>query len=252
MKKQNIKIGDKISGFIANRVESIPELQTEAIIFEHEKTGAKLLHLFNEDPNNLFCIAFRTPVYNNTGVPHILEHSVLSGSKKFPLKDPFKEMLKGSLQTFLNAITYPDKTMYPVSSQVEADYYNLMDVYCDAVFNPLLTKTTFNQEGWHLELNNIDEKVSLKGIVYNEMKGVFSDFRSHVGRKTLSALYPETTYSYESGGEPEAIPDLSYEEFRDFHKKFYHPSNSFTVLYGDLPSEKSLEFLNKNFLSDFG
>lgn len=251
MKTQNLKVGDKLSGFIVDRIEEIPELSTEAALFTHEKTGGKLLHLFNEDPNNLFCIAFRTPVYNNTGVPHILEHSVLAGSEKFPLKDPFKEMLKGSLQTFLNAITYPDKTMYPVSSQVEKDYYNLVDVYCDAVFNPLLTENTFSQEGWHYELENKEDDVSLKGIVYNEMKGVFSDFRSHVGRKTLSALFPETTYYYESGGEPEHIPELSYEEFKEFHRKFYHPSNSFTVLYGNLESDKSLKFLDEKYLNSF-
>lgn len=251
MKSQNLKISDKLSGFVVDRIETIPELSTEAVLFTHEKTGAKLLHLFNEDPNNLFCIAFRTPVYNNTGVPHILEHSVLAGSKKFPLKDPFKEMLKGSLQTFLNAITYPDKTMYPVSSQVEKDYYNLVDVYCDAVFNPLLNENTFYQEGWHYELEDEKADVALKGIVYNEMKGVFSDFRSHVGRKTLSALYPDTTYFFESGGEPEHIPELSYDEFKEFHRKFYHPSNSFTVLYGNLESEKSLKFLNDKYLESF-
>ncbi len=248
---QNLELGSSRHGFIVERIEAIPELRSEAAEYKHEKTGARLVHLFNEDSNNLFCIGFRTPVYNNTGVPHILEHSVLSGSRKFPLKDPFKELLKGSLQTFLNAMTYPDKTIYPVSSQVEADYFNLVDVYCDAVFYPLLTETTFRQEGWHFDLNQPDGPVNIKGIVYNEMKGVFSDFRSHVARKTLSHLFPNTTYYYESGGEPESIPDLTYEQFKAFHRQFYHPSNSFIFLYGNIPSEKTLSFLNERYLSGF-
>ena len=251
MVSQNLKKGQTIQSFRIERIKDIPELRSQAAIFTHEKTGARLLHLFNEDPNNLFCICFRTPVYNNTGVPHILEHSVLSGSKKFPLKDPFKEMLKGSLQTFLNAITYPDRTMYPVSSQVQQDFYNLVNVYCDAVFNPLLTEVTFAQEGWHFDLEKPDATVSIKGIVYNEMKGVFSDFRSHVARRTMSGLYPDTTYYYESGGEPEHIPDLTYEQFREFHKRYYHPSNSFIILYGNIPSDKTLTFLQENYLKHF-
>ncbi len=251
MEGQNLTPGQNINGFEVKRIEAIPELRSEATEFVHTKTKARLIHLFNEDPNNLFCIAFRTPVYNNTGVPHILEHSVLSGSKKFPLKDPFKEMLKGSMQTFLNAMTYPDKTIYPVSSQVEADYYNLVDVYCDAVFNPLLTETTFYQEGWHFDTESPEGPVNIRGIVYNEMKGVFSDFRSHVARKTLSELFPNTTYFFESGGEPEYIPDLTYEQFKGFHEQFYHPSNSFIFLYGNLPSEKTLGFLQDRYLGEF-
>lgn len=246
---QNLKPSQSLHGFSVDRVEDIPELRSQATLFTHDKTGAKLIHLFNEDPNNLFCVAFRTPVYNDTGVPHILEHSVLSGSEKFPLKDPFKELLKGSLQTFLNAMTYPDKTIYPVSSQVEADFYNLVNVYCDAVLHPLLTETTFYQEGWHFDVEDVDGPVGIKGIVYNEMKGVFSDFRSHVARRTFSALFPDTTYYYESGGDPEHIPDLTYADFKAFHRKFYHPSNSFFFLYGNLPSEKTLAFLQENYLS---
>ncbi len=251
MLSQNLDREKSIPGFRIERVKAIEELRSEAAIFTHEKTGARVLHLYNEDPNNLFCICFRTPVYNNTGVPHILEHSVLSGSTKFPLKDPFKEMLKGSLQTFLNAVTYPDKTMYPVSSQVQKDFYNLVDIYCDAVFNPLLEEMTFAQEGWHFDLENIDDPVSIKGIVYNEMKGVFSDFRSHVARKTMSELYPDTTYYYESGGEPEHITDLSYEQFKEFHAQYYHPSNSYILLYGNIHSEKTLTLLQENFLHSF-
>jgi hypothetical protein len=251
MNKQQIALDRNIEGFTCTGVEEIPELRSTAYVFFHEKTGARLLHLFNDDPNNLFSIAFRTPVSDSTGVPHILEHSVLGGSRKFPLKDPFQELLKGSLQTFLNALTYPDKTVYPVSSQVEADFFNLVDVYCDAVFHPLLTGNTFSQEGWHFDLEKINDPVGIKGIVYNEMKGVFSDFASHVERRLVSFLFPDTSYFYESGGEPEHITDLTYEEFRRFHSRFYHPSNSFIVLYGSIPSEKTLGFLHTHYLAAF-
>jgi len=248
---QRLAAGGTVSGFRVERVQEIPELRSSAYLFTHAKTGARLIHLYNEDDNNLFSIAFRTPVGDSTGVPHILEHSVLCGSKRFPVKDPFQEMLKGSLQTFLNAMTYPDKTVYPVSSQVEKDFYNLVDVYCDAVLNPLLTENTFYQEGWHYDLENPDGPIGIKGIVYNEMKGVFSDFSSHVGRGTISKLFPDTTYFHESGGDPEHIPELTYGQFRDFHRKFYHPSNSFIFLYGNLPSEKTLRFIDEKYLGAF-
>ncbi|MBD3344018.1 MAG: hypothetical protein GF401_03040 [Chitinivibrionales bacterium] len=251
MISQQLTPGRVINGFEIIKVEPIPELRSEAVLFNHQKTGARLVHLYNEDPDNLFSIAFRTPVSDNTGVPHILEHSVLGGSKKFPIKDPFQELLKGSLQTFLNALTYPDKTVYPVSSQVEKDFYNLVDVYCDAVFNPLLTDTTFFQEGWHYDITDPEGPIDIKGIVYNEMKGVFSDFSSHVHRKTMSALLPDTTYTYESGGEPESITDLTIDQWREFHKRFYHPSNSFIFLYGNMPSEKTLKFLQENYLGGY-
>jgi Zn-dependent M16 (insulinase) family peptidase len=224
-----LRSSQRLHGFVVDRVEDIPELRSQAVPCTHEKTGARLVHLHNDDPNNLFCIGFRTPVYDNTGVPHILEHSVLSGSRKFPLKDPFKEMLKGSLQTFLNAMTYPDKTIYPVSSQVETDFYNLVDVYCDAVLHPLLSETTFSQEGWHFDAETLTGAIGIKGIVYNEMKGVFSDFRSHVFRRTLSALYPDTTYSFESGGDPEHIPSLTYERFMPRSTTLPTPSSSSTA-----------------------
>ncbi len=246
-----LKIGQSLHGFTVERLENIAELRSRAAVLTHDRTGARLIHLINDDPNNLFCIGFRTPVHDNTGVPHILEHSVLSGSRKFPLKDPFKELLKGSLQTFLNAMTYPDKTLYPVSSQVEVDFYNLVDVYCDAVFHPLLTKETFYQEGWHFDLPSANDPISIKGIVYNEMKGVFSDFHNHVARKTVGEFFPDTTYYYESGGEPEHITDLTYEQFRAFHQSYYHPSNAFIFLYGNLPTEKSLAFLQDNYLETF-
>lgn len=249
--QQKINENSVIRGFILERIESIAELHSTAYIFKHQKTAARLLHLFNDDPNNLFSIAFRTPVYNSTGVPHILEHSVLCGSKKFPLKDPFQELLKGSLQTFLNALTYPDKTVYPVSSQVQKDFFNLVDVYCDAVFNPLLTENTFYQEGWHFDVEDLSGPVGIKGIVYNEMKGVYSNFSSHVDRKTLSSLFPDTTYFFESGGEPDHITDLNYQQFKEFHSSYYHPSNSFIFLYGNIESEKTLQFLDDNYLSHF-
>jgi Zn-dependent M16 (insulinase) family peptidase len=251
MNHQQITVTQNICGFNCTEIEEIPELRCTAYVFTHAKTGARLLHLFNEDPNNLFSIAFRTPVSDSTGAPHILEHSVLGGSRKFPLKDPFQELLKGSLQTFLNALTYPDKTVYPVSSQVEADFFNLVDVYCDAVFHPLLTHNTFRQEGWHFDLEKEGDAVGIKGIVYNEMKGVFSDFASHVERRTVSLLFPDTSYFYESGGEPEHITDLTYEQFKRFHAHYYHPSNSFIVLYGNIGSKKTLGFINEKYLSAF-
>ncbi|HEX2959193.1 MAG TPA: insulinase family protein [Chitinispirillaceae bacterium] len=248
---QSITLNTCFNGFKCIRVQPIEELNVTAYEFVHQKNGARLIHIYNDDPDNLFSIAFRTPVYDSTGVPHILEHSVLCGSKKFPIKDPFQELLKGSLQTFLNALTYPDKTVYPVSSQVEKDYYNLVDVYCDAVFNPLLTENTFYQEGWHFDVEDVSKPVGIKGIVYNEMKGVFSNFSSHVDRKSLSAIFPDTTYFHESGGEPEHITSLTYQQFREFHRKYYHPSNSFIILYGNLPSEKTLRFLNDEYLEHF-
>ena len=249
--RQNINNNEIIHGFKTERVESIPEIHATAYIFTHVTTGARLLHLYNDDPENLFTIAFRTPVHDDTGVPHIMEHSVLCGSKKFPVKDPFQEMLKGSLQTFLNALTYRDKTVYPVASQVEKDFFNLADVYCDAAFRPLLTQNTFYQEGWHFEVGDEAKPVGIKGIVYNEMKGVFSDFASHVARRTLAGLMPDTTYAFESGGDPEHIPDLSYEEFTAFHRRFYHPSNAHFFLYGNIASEKTLRFLNDNYLAGY-
>ena len=249
--RQDYELNTTMAGFVLERIEALPELQTTGYQFRHVKSGAHCIHLFNNDPDNLFSIAFRTPVYDSTGVPHILEHSVLCGSRRYPVKDPFQEMLKGSLQTFLNALTYPDKTVYPVSSQVEKDYYNLASIYADAVFNPLLSESTFYQEGWHFDVEDTTKPVGIKGIVYNEMKGVFSNFSSHVDRRTLSALFPDTTYHFESGGDPEHITDLTYEQFIAFHRRYYHPSNSYIVLYGNIPSEKTLRFLDEQFLAPF-
>ncbi len=249
---RNYTAGETLHGFVVERVQDIPELRSVARELRHVVTGARLIHIANDDPDNLFCCGFRTPVYDNTGVPHILEHSVLSGSRKYPFKEPFQQLLKSSLQTFLNALTYPDKTLYPVASQVEKDFYNLVDVYCDAVFHPLLSEHAFYQEGWHFDVEHPSKPVSIKGIVYNEMKGVFSDFTSHVARKTLSALFPDTTYFYESGGEPEHIPELTHEGFKRFHATYYHPSNAFIFLYGNQSTEKTLEFLETNYLSEYG
>lgn len=251
MKKQELEIGQHIAGFIIENIIEIEEINSVAYMIRHEKCGARCIHLYNDDKNNLFSVAFKTPVFDDTGVAHILEHSVLAGSAKYPLKDPFKEMLKSSMQTFLNAITYPDRTVYPVASQVEKDYFNLVDVYCDAVFNPLLKENTFRQEGWHFNIEKAGDPLSIKGIVYNEMKGVFSDFHSNVARKMLSGLFPDTTYYYESGGDPKSIPDLTYEEFKDFHARYYHPSNSYMVLYGDIPTEKTLTYVDEHFLSNY-
>lgn len=251
MKKKDISQETKIHGFILEKTELISELRSTALIFRHEKTGARLIHLLNQDTNNLFAIAFRTPVFDHTGVPHILEHSVLCGSKKYPLKEPFVELLRGSLATFLNAFTYPDKTVYPVSSQVEMDFFNLVGVYCDAVFQPILTEGTLQQEGWHFAIEEPDSPIDIKGVVYNEMKGVFSDFKSHVSRRGLSTLFPDTTYGYESGGDPDAITELTYKQFETFHKLYYHPSNSLIFLYGDIPTEKTLQFLEENHLRGF-
>jgi hypothetical protein len=248
----DIKPTRLVHGFRVERADDVPELRSRAIVCTHEATGARLVHCANDDPNNLFCIAFRTPVCTSTGVPHILEHSVLAGSRKFPLKDPFKELLKGSLQTFLNALTYPDRTVYPVSSQVEADFFNCVDVYCDAVLNPLLSEETFGQEGWHFDVPDASGPVGITGIVYNEMKGVFSDFRSHVARRTIAALLPDTTYAFDSGGDPEHIPELTYEQFVSFHRAYYHPSNSFIFLYGNIPTDATLAFLHDRYLHAFG
>jgi Zn-dependent M16 (insulinase) family peptidase len=251
MTAPSFTVGSMVNGFRVERVQEIPELRCTARILSHVKTGARLIHLLNDDPNNLFCCGFRTPVSDSTGVPHILEHSVLGGSKAFPFKDPFQQLLKSSLQTFLNAMTYPDKTVYPVGSQVEKDFYNLVNVYCDAVFHPLLTENTFYQEGWHFDVEDPKAPVGIKGIVYNEMKGVFSEFSSHVGRRTMSALFPDTTYANESGGDPERIPDLTYAAFRAFHARYYHPSNAFVYLYGNLPTEKTLAFVDERYLSSY-
>ena len=238
-------------GFKCIHQENIKELNTLALRFEHEKTGAELLVLENDDDNKVFSVTFRTPPANDRGVAHILEHSVLCGSRKYPVKEPFVELMKSSLQTFLNAMTFPDKTMYPVASRNQKDLFNLMNVYLDAVFHPRITEETFMQEGWHYELEDPESPVSYKGVVFNEMKGVFSSPESVLDRYLAHSLFPKTTYGYESGGDPVAIPELTYEEFKDFHRRYYHPSNSRIFLYGDGNTEEYLKFLHGEYLSGF-
>ena len=232
--------------------KNIAELSTEAKVYEHKKSGARVLCLKNQDENKVFSIAFRTPATDSTGVAHITEHSVLCGSEKFPLKDPFVELIKGSLNTFLNAMTYPDKTVYPVASTNDKDFQNLMDVYCDAVFHPNCVKNphTFSQEGWHYTL---DEKGNLgySGVVYNEMRGAFSEPESVLERYIFHSLFPDTTYGNESGGDPEDIPNLTYEAFQAFHARYYHPSNSYIILYGDLDMEEKLKWLDAQYLAEY-
>ena len=231
--------------------EEIPDVRSKGTLLRHKKTGAHVAILENEDDNKVFDIAFRTPPEDSTGVAHIIEHSVLCGSEKFPLKDPFVELAKGSLNTFLNAITYPDKTMYPVASCNDKDLKNLMEVYLDAVFFPAIYKNEniFRQEGWHYELN--DGELTINGVVYNEMKGAFSTADAIMERSVFSALFPDTAYGVESGGDPKNIPDLTYEKFLAFHKMYYHPSNSFIYLYGNMDMEERLDWIDKEYLSRF-
>ncbi|MFW5906291.1 MAG: insulinase family protein, partial [Desulfobia sp.] len=240
-------------GFILQRESKVEEVNGMARIFEHEKSGARLLHLETDDDNKVFSIFFRTPPPDNTGVAHILEHSLLCGSRKFPSKEPFLELLKGSLNTFLNAMTFSDKTGYPVASRNEKDFFNLMDVYLDAVFYPRIydKKEIFLQEGWHYELNSPEDQLTYNGVVYNEMKGAFSSPEQTLFRKIEHSLFPDTPYGLESGGDPEEIPKLTYEQFIDFHRAYYHPSNSFIYLYGDGDLDSQLAFLNENYLADF-
>lgn len=228
----------------------ILEINSRARLFEHKKTGARILSLVNEDENKVFSINFRTPPRNNTGVPHILEHSVLCGSRKYKVKEPFVELLKSSLQTFLNAITFPDKTCYPVASQNHRDFYNLVDVYLDSVFYPRISRHIFQQEGWHYELDNPDSPLEYKGVVYNEMKGAYSSPESLLADYSQQSIFPDSTYGFDAGGNPEEIPDLTYEDFLDFHKKFYHPSNAFIFFYGDNPEEERLDKL-AGYLDEF-
>ena len=218
--------------------------------YRHEPTGAEYISVENSDSNKVFGISFRTPPDNSTGVAHILEHTVLCGSRKYPLKDPFVQLLKGSLQTFLNAMTYPDKTVYPVASQNEQDFYNLVDVYLDAVFFPRITPEFFRQEGWHYELENAGAPLAIKGVVYNEMKGVYSSPDSLLLERSQHALFPDTTYGRDSGGAPEKIPELSYEQFRRFHEHYYHPSNARIFFYGNDNPERRLKILS-DYLDSF-
>ncbi len=231
----------------------IEDLNSDGYILKHRKTGAYVTLLLNDDENKVFYIGFRTPPTDSTGVAHILEHSVLCGSRKFPVKDPFIELAKGSLNTFLNAMTYPDKTVYPVASCNDKDFHNLVDVYLDAVFHPNIYREEkiFRQEGHHYELEDADGELTINGVVYNEMKGVYSSPDDVVEREIVSSLYPDITYGLESGGDPDDIPSLTYEEFLDFHGRYYHPSNSFLYLYGNLDAEEYLDFIDREYLSEY-
>lgn len=248
-----LKLSENYHGFTLKQEKQIKEINSIARVFEHNKSGAKLLQLENDDDNKVFSVSFRTPPEDNTGTPHILEHSVLCGSRKFPLKEPFVELVKGSLNTFLNAMTFPDKTMYPVASRNEKDFYNLMDVYLNAVFYPNIysQKEILMQEGWHYELENKSDDIIYKGVVYNEMKGAFSSPESVLMRKIQDTLFPDTPYGLESGGDPEYITDLTQKQFEGFHSKYYHPSNSYIFLYGDGNILEELKFINDNYLKDF-
>lgn len=256
--------GTTCHGFAVERCETVPELDSDAYVLRHTTSGARLLHLACNDENKAFAIGFKTPPADSTGVFHILEHSVLCGSAKFPVKEPFVDLIKSSMQTFLNAMTYPDKTIYPVATTNEQDLYNLMDVYLDAVFNPAIyTKPTiFEQEGWHYELDLPEgaggdgSAASLRegtlrynGVVFNEMKGALSDPMSVLDDAVNAALYPDTAYAHESGGDPRAIPALTYEQFLDTHARHYNPSNSYITLYGDLDVDRALAFLDERYLS---
>jgi len=233
--------------------KAVADINSKAYICEHIKTGAKVLLLENDDNNKVFNIGFRTPPFDSTGLQHIMEHSVLCGSKKYPSKDPFVELAKGSLNTFLNAMTFPDKTVYPVASCNDKDFMNLLMVYLDAVFYPNIysKEEIFMQEGWHYEIENADDAIGINGVVYNEMKGVYSSPEDQLGRKITDSLFPESCYGYESGGDPEDIPNLTYEDFLDFHRNYYHPSNSYIYLYGDCDMEKILNYIDENYLNKY-
>ncbi|WP_035767196.1 insulinase family protein [Butyrivibrio sp. NC2002] len=244
---------EELSAYEVIEKRRIEDLNSESYIVRHKKTGARLALLSNDDDNKVFYIGFRTPPKDSTGVAHIIEHTVLCGSKEFPIKDPFVELVKGSLNTFLNAMTYPDKTVYPVASCNDADFQNLMHVYLDAVFYPNIYKTRkiFEQEGWHYELENEDDELKINGVVYNEMKGAFSSADEVVARKIRNSLFPDTTYGIESGGDPKVIPELTYEDYLDFHRKYYHPSNSYIYLYGNMDMAEKLTYIDEKYLSKF-
>ncbi|MBZ0300474.1 MAG: insulinase family protein [Anaerolineae bacterium] len=239
-----------IHGFELIREQEIPEINTRARLFRHMRTGAELISMENDDTNKVFGVTFATPPADSTGLPHILEHSVLCGSRKYPVKDPFIQLAKGSLNTFLNAFTFSDKTCYPVASQNLQDFYNLIDVYLDAVFYPRITPEILQQEGWHYELEQADEPLNYKGVVFNEMKGAFSSPDGVLARWSQQSLFPDTVYGVESGGDPKHIPDLTYAQFKTFHDTYYHPSNAKIWFYGDDDPDERLRVIDA-FIADF-
>ena len=242
-----------LSAYEVMQQENLSDLKSKGYLLRHKKSGARVLLMENDDENKVFTIGFRTPPSDSTGVPHIMEHSVLCGSRDFPVKDPFVELVKGSLNTFLNAMTYPDKTVYPVASCNDKDFQNLMHVYMDAVLYPNIYEheEIFRQEGWSYKLDAEDAKLEYNGVVYNEMKGAFSSPEGVLDRMVLNSLFPDTSYANESGGDPDVIPELTYEQFLDFHRKYYHPSNSYIYLYGDMDMAEKLDWLDREYLSRF-
>ena len=250
--KKDMKIEDLKAYEIVEK-RKIDDLNSESYILRHRKSGARIALLSNDDENKVFYIGFRTPPTDSTGVPHIIEHTVLCGSREFPVKDPFVELVKGSLNTFLNAMTYSDKTVYPVASCNDKDFQNLMHVYLDAVFYPNIYKNEniFLQEGWHYEMESPEDELTINGVVYNEMKGAFSSPDDVFERELMNSLYPDTAYGVESGGDPDVIPELTYEEFLNFHRKYYHPSNSYIYLYGNMDMAEKLTFIDEHYLSAF-
>lgn len=252
--EKNNKINfEQLSAYQLEYQEDLKDTNSLGLVFRHKKSGARVCVISNDDNNKVFSIAFRTPPKDSTGVAHIIEHTVLCGSKNFPAKDPFIELAKGSLNTFLNAMTYSDKTMYPIASCNDKDFQNLMHVYMDAVFYPNIynRREIFEQEGWHYELESKDDELTYNGIVYSEMKGAFSSPEQQLYREIQSSLYPDTAYGVESGGDPDYIPDLSYEEYLDFHRKYYHPSNSYIYLYGDVDVVEKLTWLDEAYLCEY-
>ena len=243
----------ELSAYELVKEERLNDLKSEGLILRHKKSGARVCLISNDDDNKVFYIGFKTPAKDSTGVQHIMEHSVLCGSKKYPAKDPFVELVKGSLNTFLNAMTYPDKTVYPVASCNDKDFQNLMDVYLDAVFHPnVYTRPQiFKQEGWHYELKDINDPITINGVVYNEMKGAFSSPDDMLDREIFNSLFPDSEYSNESGGDPKFIPTLTYEAFLKFHKEFYHPANSYIYLYGDMDMAEKLEYIDREYLCNY-
>ncbi|RPH43442.1 MAG: peptidase M16, partial [Desulfobulbaceae bacterium] len=243
--------GNTYSGFTLKKHLFIDEISSDVFLFEHDILGCPLMAIKNKDTNKTFSIAFNTVPTDSTGVAHILEHSVLMGSKKYPVKDVFGEIHKGGLMTFLNAMTGSDITYYPFATRNLKEYFNIMDVYCDVVFNPLLDRSTFEQEGWHYHKEDAAATLQYQGVVYNEMKGAFSDPIRLIFFHIFAGLMPGSTYAHESGGDPKNIPDLSYEEFCDFHSRHYHPSNAMFFLYGDAPLADELHYLQDKFLAAF-
>lgn len=244
---------EKLSAYEVIEQRKVSDLNAQGAVLRHKKTGAKITLLKNDDVNKVFYIGFRTPPTDSTGVAHIIEHSVLCGSDKYPVKDPFVELAKGSLNTFLNAMTYPDKTVYPVASCNDKDFANLMDVYLDAVFHPNIYKEPkiFMQEGWHYECESKDAPITINGVVYNEMKGAYSSADDLLDREILNRLYPDTAYGVDSGGKPSDIPNLTYRDFISFHQRYYHPSNSYIYLYGDMDMAEKLEYIDRAYLSHY-